>query len=185
MIRSRGLVHPHVRGDGEAARKRHLRRGGSPPRAWGRLVVVGVLVTPTCVGTACRTSRLPSPQSVHPTCVGTQGGAAYSPCPAVHPHVRGDGCTSRSPSRNGVGSPPRAWGRRVQAATRRRGSRFTRASSRTGAERSFAPASRAAVRCAASVPSHSRSYGRRKTGCVELVVMPMVAYLVAFRSPSS
>ena len=93
---------------------------GSPPRAWGRLIVPPVAVrgnrfTPTGVGTA-------------------PNGNLYSCVVAVHPHGRGDGvilmcetvnCVRFTPTGVGTavfvpaaflflnGSPPRAWGRRL------------------------------------------------------------------------
>ena len=48
-----------------------------------------------------------------PTCVGTTSAAARRcSSSAVHPHVRGDDTRPRSTVSTGVGSPPRAWGRR-------------------------------------------------------------------------
>ena len=94
--RIRDAVHPHVRG--ACVRRVHLNRPrtGSPPRAWGlRRCVVGIIsasrFTPTCVGPAGTSRRLPDG-------------------PAVHPHVRG-ACSVEQALIFGVaGSPPRAWG---------------------------------------------------------------------------
>ena len=69
---------------------------GSPPRAWGQLC--------SCLDIGRRLRFTP-------TCVGTT--RAYSPkysIAAVHPHVRGDNMGTVEPSREGCGSPPRAWG---------------------------------------------------------------------------
>ena len=109
--RSRPPVHPHVRGDGEANADSHQFGSGSPPRAWGRRGpgpwgCTGCRFTPTCVGTA--TLNVP-----------------IIPRPPVHPHVRGDGLTSRLTVSRGAGSPPRAWGRLHAQVLRDAGSRFT------------------------------------------------------------
>ena len=91
-------VHPHVRGDGPTRKSMDSPDVSSPPRAWGRLGLVGLGVdstrfTPTCVGTARYLS-----------CV--------SIMPSVHPHVRGDGWPIVVLLVHDFGSPPRAWGRR-------------------------------------------------------------------------
>jgi hypothetical protein len=75
-----GPVHPHVRGDYSFSHGRYRIGVGTPPRAWGLLVLpasvrVGTTdrrrYTPTCVGTTACRNRL----------AGTR---------TVHPHVRGD-----------------------------------------------------------------------------------------------
>ena len=71
---------------------------GSPPRAWGRrgakqAASKAARFTPTCVGTAG----------------GDWSGLAVG---SVHPHVRGDGVVRFLRRTPGLGSPPRAWGRR-------------------------------------------------------------------------
>ena len=104
-------VHPHVRGDGRPSGRSDLHRHGSPPRAWGRLVVVVLHVlrhrfTPTCVGTARGRSL---------------GGLSLP----VHPHVRGDGAMVHTSENASIGSPPRAWGRRSPSGLTAAASRFT------------------------------------------------------------
>ena len=92
-------VHPHVRGDGVVALHHRSSPVGSPPRAWGRLVV-------------CQ--RFKSVRRFTPTCVGTADRPVFqsASCP-VHPHVRGDGVNFRFFAFSHAGSPPRAWGRLV------------------------------------------------------------------------
>ncbi len=104
-------VHPHVRGDDHApaATTGHLL--GSPPRAWGRrgIITEGRLktrFTPTCVGTTPPGRRAPGPLP-------------------VHPHVRGDDLPFAPYDAVQNGSPPRAWGRRVQPAPEQLVPRFT------------------------------------------------------------
>ncbi len=84
---------------------------GSPPRAWGqplsrRYVVHPHRFTPTCVGT-------------------TPDAAANVAVPAVHPHVRGDNVCWHAYRRQTGGSPPRAWGQRIEAKLRNLQTRFT------------------------------------------------------------
>ena len=69
-------VHPHMRGDSNTSTGQPSRRPGSPPHAWGQLILPDKVrprgrFTPTCVGTA-------------PTVP-----AAISEA-MVHPHMRGD-----------------------------------------------------------------------------------------------
>ena len=90
-------VHPHVRGDGVLKQGGSDINTGSPPRAWGRRLMLAkrlarLRFTPTCVGTA-RPAR-----------------SASSRC-TVHPHVRGDGVAAAVAASSSRGSPPRAWGR--------------------------------------------------------------------------
>jgi len=104
-------VHPHVRGDGSAARSSSVIARGSPPRAWGRPLArhgrVDVLrFTPTCVGTAAET-------------------VARGNYLTVHPHVRGDGDFLELAVHAGLGSPPRAWGRHSTEMPRTCRPRFT------------------------------------------------------------
>src|SRR6266511_3388745 len=90
-------VHPHVRGDDVKLRLGRGPLGGSPPRAWGRLMrsarCCAGRFTPTCVGT-------------------TFTWASWVSAISVHPHVRGDDAWRRSRGRIRRGSPPRAWRRR-------------------------------------------------------------------------
>src|SRR5579871_2000914 len=73
---------------------------GSPPRAWGRRCLAPdrrgeTRLTPTCVGTTlpCRSNRRAM---------------------AAHPHVRGDDVLGAGAGHGHLGSPPRAWGRRMR-----------------------------------------------------------------------
>src|SRR5690606_17800412 len=91
-----GPVHPHARGDNGDVVRPDSDGIGSPPRAWGQLLVLSytpfvIRFTPTRVGTTVTASR-----------------KLY--WIAVHPHARGD--NRRQPSRRAAaaGSPPRAWG---------------------------------------------------------------------------
>jgi len=130
-------VHPHVRGDNSWHRSLFQRAIGSPPRAWGQypleeFLPLGPRFTPTCVGTIrprrdcglgppvhphVRGDNCPSrqiaaiPERFTPTCVGTINASNIWPAfSAVHPHVRGDNRDHPISSRDGHGSPPRAWG---------------------------------------------------------------------------
>jgi len=141
-----------VRGDGRCAGSAEVTGPGSPPRAWGRLLVLAGVqharrFTPTCVGTApawapapptCSGSpprawgrRADTPEPLPgsrftPTCVGTARGKpltlASSP---VHPHVRGDGAPEPPVRISCAGSPPRAWGRRYALPCHPTTARFT------------------------------------------------------------
>ncbi len=91
-------VHPHVRGEDERTDPMSSVRPGSPPRAWGRrhrlrLDLISVRFTPTCVGK-------------------TDDGTDDTGMDTVHPHVRGEDHMGENAKRDGIGSPPRAWGRR-------------------------------------------------------------------------
>ncbi len=102
--RDRIAVHPHVRGDDDQGTPIPHSRHGSPPRAWGRLSQalfkhLDRRFTPTCVGT----TRPALPPSLRGT---------------VHPHVRGDDFIVDRCVDRGIGSPPRAWGRRRTFAER-------------------------------------------------------------------
>jgi len=92
-------VHPHVRG--EYSQRLHFLaiRIGSPPRAWGILVGVVVVI---------------SSDRFTPTCVGNTLWLLCEPSPApVHPHVRGEYRAHAQLHNPQVGSPPRAWGIRL------------------------------------------------------------------------
>ena len=104
-------VHPHVRGEDLLHHADRDLEAGSPPRAWGRqgnnlLAVEAWRFTPTCVGkTSCAAQAMTRR--------------------TVHPHVRGeDGTISKGYSTR-VGSPPRAWGRRVGHDAQQVALRFT------------------------------------------------------------
>ena len=124
-------VHPHVRGDGVNTTKSRLMLLGSPPRAWGRRDSVlscfgSGRFTPTCVGTAWSPVPHASSYRFTPTCVGTAQARCSTSCLAsVHPHVRGDGDGFLIRHPKPVGSPPRAWGRRLPEFTERATGRFT------------------------------------------------------------
>src|SRR5690606_41962822 len=64
-------VHPHVRGVDGSRCGRRGERGGSPPRAWGRLQVLRQALlasrfTPTCAGTTERLAESSRTSAVHP-----------------------------------------------------------------------------------------------------------------------
>ena len=104
-------VHPHARGDHSTSTSTSTRRVGSPPRPWGPLGRVGIVVrigrfTPTPVGTTRSAYRS---RGHHP----------------VHPHARGDHIQSSHRPFVMVGSPPRPWGPPARPATRSRTCRFT------------------------------------------------------------
>ena len=105
------LVHPHGRGDNCALSVRCARSFGSPPRAWGQLIIrpwhtQPTWFTPTGVGTIVK----PSVEHV---------------LIAVHPHGRGDNYVAGDTDPVDPGSPPRAWGQSAQARNESRHRRFT------------------------------------------------------------
>jgi len=131
-------VHPHARGEDCCERGRVRRVDGSPPRAWGRPLLVGEFgggktVHPHARGedsfigsSTVRTFGSPPrawgrhQQPLHPipnerftpTRVGkTPARPSRSPLSAVHPHARGEDCCLPAAMRPSQGSPPRAWGR--------------------------------------------------------------------------
>ena len=92
-------VHPHVRGDGAQQATISAALLGSPPRAWGRL---------------CASCPTPPLRRFTPTCVGTaRSRMKVWLIRSVHPHVRGDGYGTPHDFSETIGSPPRAWGRRM------------------------------------------------------------------------
>ena len=97
---ARRAVHPHARGDDSLGIEMVPVRFGSPPRAWGRQA-------------APRTSARRSP--VHPHARGDDYSTSQisSIATSVHPHARGDDCLECVIVPWQVGSPPRAWGRRL------------------------------------------------------------------------
>jgi len=104
-------AHPHTRGDDISPDRRARESTGSPPHAWGRPHNVNnerseIGLTPTRVGT---TTSLQCPST---------------PVRA-HPHTRGDDWRSGWSARKRLGSPPHAWGRRLDVGKRSRGSRLT------------------------------------------------------------
>jgi len=89
-------VHPHVRGEHRMISTFICPNPGSSPRAWGayRHGCRGPRFRrfiPTCVGSII---TFPSVSVIHP----------------VHPHVRGEHCSTASIWRQRFGSSPRAWG---------------------------------------------------------------------------
>ncbi len=109
--RDREPAHPHLRGDFTPMGAAVTLTYGSPPPAWGLLLIAlftapAMRLTPTCVGTSYAGVR------------GIQVGSA-------HPHLRGDfwqrGTTHGRPG----GSPPPAWGLLRDPAPDRRAGRLT------------------------------------------------------------
>ena len=113
-------VHPHMRGEDSTSRPNGMRLIGSPPHAWGRRSLHGLVgrsgrFTPTCVGkTSAVIAMALSEHGSPPHAWGRRYGGAIRSClTAVHPHMRGEdlwGCLRRRRPR---GSPPHAWGRRL------------------------------------------------------------------------
>ncbi len=104
-------VHPHVRGDYKKLTPILLLPFGSPPRAWGLLVLperkkAGSRFTPTCVGT-------------------TRVGFVWTKLLTVHPHVRGDYSSATRSAHQPNGSPPRAWGLPTEVMWSNGAARFT------------------------------------------------------------
>ncbi len=104
-------VHPHARGENRFVAGIQTAIVGSPPRAWGKRVTwQGPLrlrrFTPTRVGkTHCQ-----------------RRGSRERP---VHPHARGENFFFRFLSPQKIGSPPRAWGKRLGVHIRADPGRFT------------------------------------------------------------
>ncbi len=109
-------VHPHTRGDIGDTRVCTRPTCGSPPHAWGHLLVeapamLGDRFTPTRVGTLPSAPHTPPPEAVHPTRVGTlQPAPTVEVSDTVHPHTRGDIASGRRNWTAYAGSPPHAWG---------------------------------------------------------------------------
>ena len=104
-------VHPHVRGDHVCTAIPTPCMVGSPPRAWGSPArtpdgLFAARFTPTCVGITLAPSV-------------TSNGKP------VHPHVRGDHGVCQLLATERIGSPPRAWGSRVERLARNHICRFT------------------------------------------------------------
>ncbi len=95
-------VHLHARGDAFFDSFEDVDSIGSPPRAWRRLVFLGIKgsvarFTSTRVETLCRL-------------------ASRAVILSVHLHARGDACLCLVGIGGGLGSPPRAW-RRLHRST--------------------------------------------------------------------
>ena len=132
------LVHPHVRGENSLAHLTIQTHNGTPPRAWGKLMLylrraflsqvhphvrgentgAGIVAIgddgtpPRAWGkrTPCAGLRLAG--RYPPTCVGKTGtGGAWGRPQAVHPHVRGENSLAHLIIQTHNGTPPRAWGK--------------------------------------------------------------------------
>ena len=89
-------VHPHTRGDHYPYRSTTQRETGSPPHAWGSLLIPAdkacyYWFTPTRVGI-------------------TQSASSKASTASVHPHTRGDHGDNLLQGFLSGGSPPHAWG---------------------------------------------------------------------------
>ena len=108
-----------MRGDGHKVRVARIGYLGSPPRAWGRRLAHPPVVVvdgspPRAWGRPNRTGPSSSGVRFTPTCVGTALLVLLVRVVlSVHPHVRGDGHKVRVARIGYLGSPPRAWGRRL------------------------------------------------------------------------
>ena len=94
--------HPHVRGEDLSRWPGRCQKIETPPRAWGRPIVV-----------------MPSPHPVRntPTCVGkTTQGRSLVTVSWKHPHVRGEDSQLQAGLSSRSETPPRAWGRPVGGA---------------------------------------------------------------------
>ena len=90
-------VHPHVCGEDNLPFAATAGTPGSPPRVWGRRIIVIFLVR------HCRFT---------PTCVGkTLSSSGFAITHWVHPHVCGEDICRRIKALGEDGSPPRVWGR--------------------------------------------------------------------------
>ncbi len=145
-------VHPHLRGEyGGPSRTLPAWRRFTPTCVGNTthrpLEGRGLRFTPTCVGNTCRVRGPSRCGSVHPhlrgeydwskgeklkfprftpTCVGnTVNPEALPDRYAVHPHLRGEYYDAVTSLKIAVGSPPPAWGIRLQVHARRRHRRFT------------------------------------------------------------
>ncbi len=114
--RTSPLVHPHMRGEYVFITIIMLILIGSPPHAWGILILPVQLAgikrfTPTCVGnTSHHTIDIKSCRFT-PTCVGNTGVLVIvQRLEAVHPHMRGEYNGLHLIKFCGCGSPPHAWG---------------------------------------------------------------------------
>ena len=93
--------HPHARGEDRGVNRQQSDRRETPPRTWGRPLVLDVRGrelgnTPTHVG-----------KTLHVPCGYTQTGK--------HPHARGEDYVSKVLPRAPPETPPRTWGRRGSA----------------------------------------------------------------------
>ncbi len=145
-------VHPHVRGEDCFTQRCEVFSVGSPPRAWGRLLLFAVFSSFFAVHPHVRgEDKSPAPPLVYddgspprawgrlycqdaphdrarftPTCVGkTLVTASVTFFSAVHPHVRGEDAHGDVRCDSIIGSPPRAWGRRATLQAENVHPRFT------------------------------------------------------------
>ncbi len=109
-------VHPHMRGEYLRCRYFYLRAYGSPPHAWGILVMRGFAIA-TAVHPHMRgeyvsvTKSHAEPMRFTPTCVGnTYALNSNASLATVHPHMRGEYVYPSCLRLGSVGSPPHAWG---------------------------------------------------------------------------
>ena len=104
---------------------------GSPPHAWGiRMADIPgarkVGSPPHAWGIRLDGARLDRASRFTPTCVGnTHGRRPYTHHQSVHPHMRGEYNLKGSTLGPTAGSPPHAWGIRLDGASLDRASRFT------------------------------------------------------------
>ena len=130
-------VHPRGRGDGPPSGPLCSTSCGSPPRARGRPLALGVVglaerFTPAGAGTAARRRASGSGAAVHPRGRGDGARDRRAPRPSpVHPRGRGDGATTATARSRSSGSPPRARGRPGARGRGRCKSRFTPAGAGT------------------------------------------------------
>ena len=104
-------VHPHERGEDLMSASVLSSALGSPPRAWGRLLLA---------------ESLPITFRFTPTSVGkTRSPWWEARLAAVHPHERGEDSRANAPASMPSGSPPRAWGRPAPVGRVAPGRRFT------------------------------------------------------------
>ena len=147
-------VHPHGRGDNFLPSLAAQVVAGSPPRAWGQRVLRGLSCCRSAVHPHGRGDNAPQrgdiattrpvhphgrgdndstatyafvSDTVHPHGRGDNDGCAWfvSLAETVHPHVRGDNPLTEPSADQSGGSPPRAWGQRVQASNGGVTARFT------------------------------------------------------------
>jgi len=110
-------VHLHVRGDVDSLSALLSGVGGSPPRAWRRLLLRVLCnsvarFTSTCVETLANIPTVTAQHRFTSTCVETLAINAEEALPkSVHLHVRGDVHPHRCGGPPRGGSPPRAWRR--------------------------------------------------------------------------
>ena len=130
-------VHPHMRGEYQAAKSFSTRWFGSSPHAWGIRLVAELFVQrrrfiPTCVGNTPRADWEWVQKTVHPHMRGEYRWTAPCACcstgssphawgirdntqtgtvpPPVHPHMRGEYHYTAGASAGRRGSSPHAWG---------------------------------------------------------------------------